>query len=187
MRVPATYHSFGLGGEDKVCDPGEVPFEWPGIDYLSGTNNEPWELATLSSTMRRLNHEHVTFLKVDVEGSEWAALPDIMDASWSQLMIELHFPPGTHRLESLPSGGARVVQITDTDRLHGSSRLVLLAQLAKIATLWKIEFNGAHCLELSYVRRTGAHPPSVWSKLLSMARSVASVLHDPLKKLLGAP
>jgi hypothetical protein len=152
-HVPATYHSSGLGGEDKTYAPGQVPFEWPGIDYLRDTNSDPWELATVSSTMRRLNHHHVTILKVDVEGSEWAALPDIiLNASWSQLLIELHFAPNSYRLERLRRGGARVIRIDSNTR--PMRHLLLVQRLARIATLWKLDFNGESCLELSYVRRS---------------------------------
>jgi|EP01047_Picozoa_sp_COSAG01_P020456 hypothetical protein len=189
--VPATYHSFGLGGEDMTWPPGKVPFEWPGINYLAGANSNSWELSRLSSTMHRLKHTHLMFLKVDVEGSEWAALPDILTTSWSQLMMEVHFPPNWYQLERLEKGGVRLRYLGGATicESHGQpcvKRLWLLEQLGQIATLWRLKTNGKHCLELSYIRHE--QPVlSITQQIMAMARSVAMMLHEPLKKLLSIP
>lgn len=147
--IPATYHSFGIGGEDRKYRPGEVPFEWPGIGYLRDTNSDEWQLFTLPTIMKTLGHSNIDILKIDVEGSEWSSLPGILETDWSQLLIELHFPPNEFELTKTPSG-VHIGLKNPSSRVP--TRLSLIRKLMSIATLWHVDFNGKHCLEMSWKR-----------------------------------
>merc|ERR1711924_9950 len=50
--LPATYHTFGLGGEDRIYPPGTVPFAWPGMDYMRETNTKSWDLRKVTTAMQ---------------------------------------------------------------------------------------------------------------------------------------
>jgi len=143
----ATYHEFGIGGVDRKYGPGEVPFSWPGIGYLTETNSDPWQLYTLPSIMKKNNHDHLSILKVDVEGSEWAAMEGILSSSWDQLLVEFHFHPAQFKLIKEGNG----VSIESSEE---SPMLELVEKLVTIATLWKLDWNGNQCLELSWIRKT---------------------------------
>ena len=151
--LPATYHSYGLGGEDRLYGQGKVPFEWPGIDYLRDTNSDPWQLYTIPTIMKKLGHSTIDILKVDVEGSEWASLPSILESDWSQLLIELHFPPDMFILTKTTSGVKIRLQRRSS---RTPPRLSLIRKLTSIATLWRLDFNGNHCLEMSWKRKLNA-------------------------------
>ncbi len=69
---------------------------------LGGTNTNrggpdgSWTLRTLDAWMSMLRHDHVDYLKIDIEGSEWHLLQRLMARSDSlvhvrQLGIEVHF------------------------------------------------------------------------------------------------
>jgi hypothetical protein len=92
-RVPrANYHTYGLGGVDQTYQ-AQVLFRWPGLDYLRDTNTQPWKWQRVSTNMKELGRDHLTILKVDVEGAEWDSLQDICNVAWQELYLELHFPP----------------------------------------------------------------------------------------------
>lgn len=61
----------------------------------------------LSTTARRLGHTHIDVLKMDIEGSEFAALPDMLVSGLTvdQLLIELHYHYPSHSIAE----GARVL------------------------------------------------------------------------------
>jgi hypothetical protein len=148
--IPASYHAFGLGGEDLVYAPGTVPFTWPGMDYMRETNTAPWDLRKLGTIMSNLGHTNIDVLKIDVEGSEWFAMPSILKASWTQLLIEVHFPPESFLVQPAPYG-ARVYQWSQPCE-EQVKRFELLRQLLSKGTLWRADING-HCLELSLIRK----------------------------------
>jgi hypothetical protein len=47
----------------------------------------------LKRQLRRLGHRHLDVLKLDVEGSEFEAIPDLIDSGVSvdQLLVEIHY------------------------------------------------------------------------------------------------
>eukprot|EP00457_Paulinella_chromatophora_P012975 gb/GEZN01013234.1/.p1 GENE.gb/GEZN01013234.1/~~gb/GEZN01013234.1/.p1 ORF type:complete len:330 (+),score=29.98 gb/GEZN01013234.1/:125-991(+) len=105
-----TLHPWGLalGLEDRIFPPGTASFEWPGIGPRTDSNTEPWELRTISSIMKALNHSALDVLKVDVEGAEWGGLTTFMKSGGlglvSQLVCEFHFDPQAHNALKLRYG-----------------------------------------------------------------------------------
>ena len=85
----------GLAGWD-----GEVEFSPPDADYADFTMERRngggvafrCKVLTFDSMRRLLGHDHVDVLKMDVEGSEYAAVAEIMghDRLPDQLLIEYH-------------------------------------------------------------------------------------------------
>ena len=67
-----TFHQIGIG-KTSLYEPGAVWFRWPGIEFLSGTNKEQWELVSVTDIRTKLGHLNtlVKILKIDVEGGEW--------------------------------------------------------------------------------------------------------------------
>mmetsp|Transcript_22424 Transcript_22424/g.51880 ORF Transcript_22424/g.51880 Transcript_22424/m.51880 type:complete len:121 (+) Transcript_22424:1377-1739(+) len=66
------------------------------MNWLAEVNQVEWELKGLKSTMAALGHGYVDVLKVDVDGSEWSLIDELLsDRSLDveQLVIELHFDP----------------------------------------------------------------------------------------------
>merc|ERR1712188_123759 len=102
--------------------------------------------------MKDLNHVTVSTLKLDVEGGEWAAFPSILKSDWSQLLVELHFPPENYELTKNVNGGATVHRWGRPCETE-VNRLALLRQLSAMADLWHLDWNDNHCLELSFVRK----------------------------------
>ena len=181
-KVPkAHYHTYGLGSVDRVYQPNEVPFRWPGLDYLKSTNTLPWKLQRLATTMQELGHAQLTILKIDVEGAEWDSMHDIANAPWGELYLELHFPPNQYVVTRGTHDGAMIVTRTpaeikqqrqstlnaDTARpmLARNSkpidRLALLAEIDNVADMFFWESNShcassfkAECIEIYFKRRT---------------------------------
>ncbi|XP_045216121.1 probable methyltransferase-like protein 24 isoform X2 [Mercenaria mercenaria] len=77
--------------------PSGVNFHLIGIADTDFTNDDGWEMQTLSSIMRKLGHSRKTIdiLKIDIEGWEWKVLPDMLLSRElkcvKQLAIEVHF------------------------------------------------------------------------------------------------
>lgn len=44
----------------------------------------------LQTFMRELGHDHIDILKMDIEGSEYAVLPDILKLDIKQILVEIH-------------------------------------------------------------------------------------------------
>jgi hypothetical protein len=100
------FHNWGLGSlPSRVYPPGTVPQEWPGLDYMRDSNSEAWEMKSVTQAMTELGHREggVSILKVDVEGSEWAAVTEflvsneeaIKQGRFPQVMLEFHWNPHT--------------------------------------------------------------------------------------------
>ena len=151
------YHTWGLGGKDGDYAIGTVPFRWPGIGYLTLSNNMPWSLKTVSSTMKTLNHVAITVLKMDVEGAEWFAIEDLVNSKIiehrraSQFAVELHFDPAKYTLiEDAESGGFTVVQLADDDMDYIGLLGTLIDQGL---TLWQWKFNSYdhNCVEACFI------------------------------------
>eukprot|EP00933_Yihiella_yeosuensis_P020388 TRINITY_DN16354_c0_g1_i1.p1 TRINITY_DN16354_c0_g1~~TRINITY_DN16354_c0_g1_i1.p1 ORF type:complete len:364 (+),score=60.77 TRINITY_DN16354_c0_g1_i1:49-1140(+) len=114
-------HPVGIGGEDKVYEPGEVPYSWPGPNMASTdkSNKEEWDLRTLLGLLSMMGHTSVSVLRIDTEGSEWPFLraavtdPDsrqaLRDGAVVQLLLQAHFmPPKGHMLVLSPQHPADV-------------------------------------------------------------------------------
>ena len=64
-RGGVAFHDYGLGGRDEICPTGQVPWSWPGYHYGRGSNDNPWRMRTLSTSMAELNHTRIEVLKID--------------------------------------------------------------------------------------------------------------------------
>lgn len=100
------YYAYGLSDVDAV-----KTFYQPssGTDYseyfASWTSAEKTEMQVyrLATLMEKLGHKHLDLLKMDVEGSEYLALPDILNSgvTFDQLCIETHariFPDSVEKI-----------------------------------------------------------------------------------------
>lgn len=143
-KAVGTLHLVGLGPEPtRDYPPRAAPFLWPGIDYLRGSNTRVWRLERLRDSMDRLNHNHLNILKIDVEGAEW-----FVDTfpSCNQLLIELHFDPNYYEL--IKEGNtARVL------RKGGIDYIPHLYKLFRTFDMWRLEWNGDSCLQLSLIKK----------------------------------
>jgi len=66
----------------------------------------------LSTIMRRLGHQHLDVLKLDVEGSEFEIIPDLIESrvSVDQLLVEIHYQ---FRSRSFTAGLDLISQLKD--------------------------------------------------------------------------
>lgn len=173
------FHSYGLGAEDKTYGPGQVPFNWPGIKYLKGSNSDPWTLRSIPTVMRDTganamqqrngangggsDGKTLLVFKIDVEGTEWNLIDQIVEADWDQLLLELHFPPAEYHLS--PAGESKGFVITRLPQSGLMSYLFppkldyidLWSRVMKVGSMWKYHFNlddrSRACLEVYLVRK----------------------------------
>ncbi len=89
------FYSIGLGGADQD-------------DLTTG-----WEIMTLDSIMKMLNHDHVNLVKMDIEGSEWDTF-----ASWEQT--------GVHKKIGQLVGEIHLLGYSEEDYLRKVNLLKLL-------------------------------------------------------------
>ncbi|EOS80781.1 FkbM family methyltransferase [Dorea sp. 5-2] len=103
------YYPYGLSDEDAL-----KTFYLPssGLDYSE--HFAPWtssekiqmQVHRLSTLMERFGHSRLDLLKMDVEGSEFMALPDILESGleFDQLCIETHtriFPDSVEKMRGV--------------------------------------------------------------------------------------
>ncbi len=100
------YYPYGLSDEDALKtfyrpssgqDYSEYFAPWTGSERLQ------MQVYRLSTLMKKFRHAHIDLLKMDIEGSEFMALPDILDSEviFDQLCIEMHtriFPDSVDRI-----------------------------------------------------------------------------------------
>jgi FkbM family methyltransferase len=93
------------------------------------------EVRRLGSIAAELGHDHIDLLKMDIEGAEYAVLPDIISCGIpvSQLLVEFHHrftnvgnEPTRQAVELLLANGFRILHISPSGReyafLHDSAR-----------------------------------------------------------------
>jgi len=75
----------------------------------------------LTTIMRRLGHRHLDVLKLDVEGSEFEAIPDLIDSGVTvdQLLVEIHyqfrsrsFAAGIEQIQQLKAYGMQCIHFS---------------------------------------------------------------------------
>lgn len=108
QELPKNLHYFPYGLSDKDA---EKSFYLPssGKDYSEYF--APWtsskkiqmQVYRLSTLMKKLGHKQIDLLKMDIEGSEFMALPDILNSEiiFDQLCIETHpriFPDSVEKI-----------------------------------------------------------------------------------------
>ncbi len=86
------FYPYGLAHYD-----GNMPFYDPpnpkNVSYSPARKNGTpsyFPVKRLSTIMHELGHDHIDLLKVDVEGGEFALIPDILHLPIKQLLIEFH-------------------------------------------------------------------------------------------------
>ena len=81
----------------------EVEAECGGTDVAAADHPKQWEIKTLPSIMKMLQHDHVHLLKMDIEASEWETWESWIRSDDNtnqfsiqnkigQLLGEVHFP-----------------------------------------------------------------------------------------------
>lgn len=91
-------HTFDPSADSKrKAMPYELHFHMIGLASKDYINNQNWKMQTLSTIMTNLHHEGkvIDILKIDIEGAEWDALPDIFSSGIlervRQISMEVHF------------------------------------------------------------------------------------------------
>jgi len=90
--------SMNLSQKGKTV-PSNVHFQLKGLDGLDHLSPKGWELRTLDTIMKELDHQYRTIdiLKIDIDGPEWTALPQMFKTGTlqraKQLSIEVHYGP----------------------------------------------------------------------------------------------
>lgn len=125
------FHFFEYGISDKN---GFVDFYLPkNKDHVSGSsmtqknidtkNKVRVEMKSLKSIMDELGHKHIDVLKMDIEGSEYDVIENILDAkiAITQLTVEFHdrfFENGNlktkHTIDKLKMNGYEIFAISDS-------------------------------------------------------------------------
>ncbi len=151
-EIGGVYHTHGLGRYDKTYGPGEAPFNWPGINYLRGSNSIPWTLRSITTTLKDvlgeprtpvMNKQTLTVLKIDVEGAEWDVIDQLVQGEWDQLLVELHFPPNEYNLAETQSGKGFVITRLPQSGIYNLmfpprlDYIELWEQIMKVAEMWK--------------------------------------------------
>lgn len=103
------YYPWGLSNEDAL-----KTFYCPsdGVNYSeyfapwTGNDKTQMQVYRLSTLMEKIGHDHIDILKMDIEGSEFFALPDILNMGvvFDQLCMETHariFPDSVDKVRSL--------------------------------------------------------------------------------------
>lgn len=121
-------HEYGIADfdGDVTCDPSE------GLRYGSDAHLERLSKASrlvtvpvkkLETIMQQLGHDHIDLLKMDVEGSEYSVIEDLVRSTVrpGQLLVEFHHRfenVGLHKtkaaVEALKGAGYSLVHISDT-------------------------------------------------------------------------
>lgn len=103
------YYPYGLSNEDGIkqfhkpktgLDYSEYLAPWTAVDTISA------EMHRLKTLMDQFGYNHLDILKMDIEGSEFLALPEILESGvkFDQLCIEIHsriFPDSVHKTREL--------------------------------------------------------------------------------------
>lgn len=111
QRLPSNlkYYAYGLSNKDAL-----KTFYLPSSGQDYSEYFAPWtsskqiqmQVYRLSTLMEKMGHNHLDLLKMDVEGSEFMALPDILQAKidFDQLCIETHtriFPDSVEKMREI--------------------------------------------------------------------------------------
>lgn len=99
-----------------------------GSEYLGPTVDEndtiEVEMNTLDKLMDKLNHSDIDVLKIDIEGSEFSAVPDFLnkEINIEQICVEVHnrfYEDGEERLQnmlkSLSNHGYKLAHVSDNE------------------------------------------------------------------------
>jgi hypothetical protein len=169
-KMGGIYHTYGLGGVDKTYPPGTAPFNWPGIKYLRASNPDTWVLKSVSTTIADTIPtagsglgSSLTVLKIDVEGSEWDVIDQLVHAHWDQLLVELHFPPTEYHLSDAGNGKGFVITRLPHKGFYNAmfpptkDYIALWQKIMAVSDMWRYHFNvndrARACLEVYLTRK----------------------------------
>ncbi|MDA0765593.1 MAG: FkbM family methyltransferase [Verrucomicrobia bacterium] len=95
------FHDVGLSSEDGHLSvyppkkPGRFNFTQEKLNYVTEDGHKPIKIPVkrLRSIMNELGHEMIDVLKIDIEGSEFEAIPDIFESKcrFDYLLVEIHY------------------------------------------------------------------------------------------------
>jgi FkbM family methyltransferase len=99
QKLPSKFHfvPVGLADFDGVADFGLNRPDWESYSVLLPMNKSvdraQCRVATIRTLAQEVNVKHIDILKIDIEGSEYKAVPDVLRSGFifSQLLIELHY------------------------------------------------------------------------------------------------
>jgi len=120
------FHPIGLADYD-----GTARFVLPRLDKASyhigvtdGVDVADCRVQRLASIMHDLEHDHIDLLKMDIEGAEYAVLPDLVKSQIPirQLLVEFHHKPGDQpslnrtreAVHMLHAAGYRIFDVSPT-------------------------------------------------------------------------
>jgi FkbM family methyltransferase len=141
-KLPPQFHffDFGIGREDGIL----AFFSYDGTQFtvsaeagadpLNAVTDKPLELpvSTLRSAMNRLGHNKIDLLKINIEGSEYGVLENMLatDIAVDQIVVEFHHRfPGFSvsqtkaAVKSLNDRGYKIFHISDIGRHYSFLRV----------------------------------------------------------------
>lgn len=130
QNLPEAFHFFSFGISDR--DETEKFYLPKNEDYVSGSvikddrlKNEPIEVEMyrLITIMKLLKHDYIDILKMDIEGSEFKVIPDVLNENIriGQICIEVHgrfFEDGSEKqkriIQMLNKCGYYIIYVSET-------------------------------------------------------------------------
>lgn len=113
------FHDYGLAAFDGILNfyPPKKPGRFNYSQDLRKFNHAdqslvPGQVFRLSTILNDLGHSRIDVLKIDVEGTEFDCLPEILDSGIEigQLLVEIHY---NHPSRSFPEGARLLKRVTD--------------------------------------------------------------------------
>lgn len=145
-HIPSSFHSYGVGLMDKD---GVVEFSLPAnSEHVSGSVFTASHLASdrvihvpmlcLSTIMSFLKHHHIDLVKMDIEGSEYPVIHNILNIGIkpTQLLIEFH-----HRFESI--GAQKTIEAIQTLQAAGYEIFHEQNQYQEVSFILKEALHGS--------------------------------------------
>ena len=127
--TPDKFHFYPVGldavdGKKNFHLPSNEDYVFGSVHQYGGVKEDciEFEMKCLRTVMDELGHDHVDILKMDIEGSEFDVIPEIlkMDCEISQICMETHarfFSDGRNKMKdligSMNSKGYFVAAISD--------------------------------------------------------------------------
>jgi FkbM family methyltransferase len=123
------FHDCGIASFDGTLD--FYPPRKDGNTHYSHERRGRWfdrrkpiggRVLRLSTIMRELGHDRIDVLKLDVEGSEFEVIPDLVDSGVvvDQLLVEIHyrfrsrsFRQGMALIDRVKASGMRCVHVSE--------------------------------------------------------------------------
>lgn len=146
QKLPAKFHfhDYGIAAFDGTLNfyppkkPGRMHFSQDRQKYNRPDQRPiPGRVLRLSTILKQLGHSHIDVLKLDVEGTEFDCIPDLLQSGIEigQLLIEVHyhhptrsFDEGVRLLRQIEAAGFACFDISSRGLEFGFVNRRLLAQ-----------------------------------------------------------